>query len=156
MIYKQYSYNSNGGPGFLWSVIVLVAIFAVLYFVFKGILWLFTILAPILFILTIIFDFKVILNFINFIITRFKSNVLVGILLVILAIIFYPLVTGFLFVKAAGNWYVNYKLKKIEKEKYTQYEDVQEVDDDEFLQLPDSNPASENKKNKNDYDQLFK
>ena len=156
MTYRQYNYSSNGGTGFILSIIILILIFTGLYFLFKGIFWLFTVLAPILFVLTIILNFKVVLNFIDFVIARFKTNILVGILFVILTIIFYPLVTGVLFFRAFGSWYLNYKMKKIEKERYVEYEDVEDPSSDDFLELPNYTDEKPDSKPTNDYDHLFK
>lgn len=156
MSYRQYSYSSNGATGFVLFIIVLILLFAGLYFLFKGIFWLFTVLAPILFILTIILNFRVVLNFIEFVIARFKTNILVGILFVILTIIFYPLVTGYLFFKAFGSWYLKYKMKKIAKERYVEYEDLEDPYPDDFLELPNHTDEKPKPKASNDYDQLFK
>lgn len=47
-------------------------------------------------------------------------------------------------------------MKKIEKERYVDYEDVEEPYADDFLELPNYTDEKPKSKHSNDYDQMFK
>ena len=136
----------------------MVLFFVMLYFLAKGLFWILSLVAPILLIATLIIDHKVILDYGKFIFKLLKDNPLVGILGVLLTVVGFPVVSGFLFFKALARRTINSKLEAIKKERqgeYAEYEEI--VEDVEFLELPqvekvERNPSS----NKgNEYEDFF-
>ena len=47
-------------------------------------------------------------------------------------------------------------MRKMDKDKYAEYEEVEEIIEEDFLQLPDTKEDIKDNKSSNDYDQLFK
>ena len=172
-LYKEFSIGSNNKSplGSFGPLIGLIITLVVLYFVVKGLFWGLTILAPFLLIGAAILDYTVLTDFIKFLLKLLKENPLMGLIAILLTVIGFPAVTGFLFLKAWARKSINNKIKDIKQERarYDTYEEVKddastptkstEVSDDEFLQLPTIEKSKlESKENKkdNDYENLFK
>jgi len=147
--------GKNGSTGSIGGIILLILGFVVLFFVAKGIFTILSWVAPVLLILTLIIDYTVITGFGKFIINLFKNNILTGILAVLLTVIGFPIVAGFLFFKSI----LKRKIGKIiddqaPKEIYADYEVVEEEEED-FLELPKIDKKIEDVDD-NEYDDLFK
>jgi predicted membrane protein len=148
-----------GGPnnplGGIGALVVLILFFVALFFIAKGIFTILSWVAPVLLILTLIIDYKVVLDYGKWIGKLLKNNILVGILAILLTIIGFPVAAGFLFFRAM----VRRKLKSMghdldteSKQEYTEYEEV--VEEEDFLELPPiEKPPHEAD---SDYDDLFK
>ncbi len=154
--YKEFRFggrNSNPLGGF-GSIIILILFFIALYFIAKGIFTVLSYLAPVLLIITLIIDYSVVLDFGKFIIRLFKNNILVGILAVLLTIVGFPIVAGFLFFRSLirRNLKSSGSIKETPKEIYTDYEEIKE-DEEDFLSLPEI--KKEKQKKDNDYEQFF-
>lgn len=164
-VYKEYRVGGGGSPfGFLGPLIILTVFFAALFFLAKGVFWVLSWVAPILLIVTLILDYKIVLDFLNFVWKLLKENTIMGIVAVLLTVVGYPVVAGYLFFKALGKRSIKKVMENVEKEKstYTDYEEV--VEDDSFLELPPlnkpqtkytSSPEQPQSKS-NDYDDMFK
>ena len=144
------------------SILVLVLGFVLLYFVAKGIFTILAWIAPVLLILTAIFDYRTIIDYGKWIVNLLGRNPLMGIGAIIMTVIGFPVIAGFLFVKALFRKKVNELEKNIQMEREGQFVDYEEVDSQpiEPLELPsmevEIEPEPEVKnKNKNDYDDLF-
>jgi predicted membrane protein len=128
-----------------------------MFFIAKGIFTVLSWVAPLLLILTAVFDYTVIIDYGKFLLKLLKENLLFGIIGIILTIIGFPIVSGFLFFKA----YARKKLKDYTKQqqpKYVDYEEIKKEDEVEFLDLKkieSRRPVVEPKKKDNDYDDLF-
>ena len=161
-VYKEFRVGGGSNPfGFLGPVLILALIFFALYFVAKGIFSILMWAAPVIFIATLILDYTVFTDFIKFIIKLLKENTVMGILAAILTFFGFPFVLGYLLLKAIMRRGIKSAVKRAEKEKntYTEYEEVQEEDEDTFLELPPlQKTAKTNEKTKADseYDDLFK
>jgi len=113
---SEYQYFLNGGGkrnswlGLIGLAFVLVILFFLSTFLFKILYW----LSPLLLILTLIFDYKVVIKFGKMLWSLLKRSPILGVLAVVLSVVAFPVVTGGLFVTAL----MNRKIKKAKK-KYT-------------------------------------
>ena len=120
------------------SLIMLVVVFMLIFFVARGVFRLLTWMAPFLFIATLILDYKVILSYGKYLLRTLERNVIWGIVMTVLTVIGFPLVIAFLFGKALLFRRVKTVEKDMEDEKMGEYIPYEEVDEDEeFLDLPE-------------------
>lgn len=150
--------SSNGIVGAL----ILVLFFVALFFVARAVFNLLAFVAPILFILALILDYKGVINYGKFIIKLVKEQPALGIIAGILSFVGFPIVSGFLFFKAVGKRVIKSKLKQKEPE-FAEFEEVEE--DEDFLDLPElekpvqvkpnASKGNTPKEETNDYEQLF-
>ena len=138
--------NTNSFLRMIGGAIFLGVILYVLYLVLSSVFTVLSWIAPILLILTAIIDYKVILNYGKMILNKFNTNWPVGLLLVLLTVIGFPVVSGLLFFRAllgkqvlkmtggsmAGEVFEQMTNKTTE---YSDYEDLEE--DIEGLELPE-------------------
>jgi hypothetical protein len=158
-IYKEYRVGGSNSPfGFLGPLLILAVFFTALFFLAKGLFWIFSWIAPVLLIITLIIDHQVVVDFFKFVWKLLKENTIMGILAVLLVFFGYPIVAGYLFFKALGKRSIKKVIENVEKEKntYTEYEEV--VEDDSFLELPPLKKQAEAPKQSksNEYDDMFK
>ena len=158
--YKEYRVGGSGGPfGFLGPLIILAIFFTILFFVARGVFWLLSWVAPVLLLITLIIDYKIVTNFLKFVWKLLQENPLMGIVALLLIFFGYPVIAGFLFFKAVTKRSLQKAVNKMEKERntYTEYEEVND-DDDSFLELPPLKNKKEAPKQtrSNDYDEMFK
>lgn len=160
MIYKEFNFGGKSNPlGSFGAIVVLTIFLVALFFIAKGIFTILSWAAPVLLILTAIFDYTVITDYGKFIWNLLKTQPLWGIIAIILTIVGFPIVSGFLFFKA----YARKSLKNYQKSQEPKYADYEEVtstevkEDTDFLELkrPEAKPL-ENKKQGSEYDELFK
>jgi len=162
-VYKEFNIGGQkgGSPfGSFGAVIGLILFFVMLFFLAKGIFYILSFVAPILFIATLFIDHNVVLDYGKFILKLLKDNVIVGILGVLLTLIGFPIVSGFLFFKALARRTINKKLDEMgmgrpKEEEYSDYEEVEEEID--FLELPkvEHVKASPKSSDTNEYEDLF-
>ena len=158
--YKEYRVGGSGGPfGFLGPLIILAIFFTILFFVARGVFWLLSWVAPVLLLITLIIDYKIVTNFLKFVWKLLQENPLMGIVALLLIFFGYPVIAGFLFFKAVTKRSLQKAVNRMEKERntYTEYEEVND-DDDSFLELPPLKNKKEAPKQtrSNDYDEMFK
>jgi len=115
------SYNKSNS--WLGLILVFVVVF-VIYIVIQSIYKLFLVLAPVFLILAAILDYRVLMKFGIVIYELLRFRTLLGILAVIFTVLGFPFVSAALFFNA----FMNFKTKRKNKQKYIDYE---EVDDDE-------------------------
>lgn len=161
-VYKEFKIgNSNSPFGFFIPLLILAVFFGAIFFLAKGIFWLFSYIAPVFLIVALILDYKVIVNFFQFIWKLLKEKTLFGIAAVILTIFGYPFVSAYLFFKALSSKTLKNVQKKMEQEQNTYAEFEEVVDEDTtFLELP---PMQAHKKENvkqqaktSEYDDMFK
>jgi len=122
-----------------WYGLAIMAIVLILmYFLVTSLFKILYFLSPLLLILTLIFDYKVIIKYGKMIVRFFKKNWLMGILLGVLTVLAFPFVMGGLFFNAFMNWRIKRGQKKygspLIKEK-SGFSDYEIVDDEEALDL---------------------
>jgi hypothetical protein len=133
------------------GILVLTGLIMALFWIFKSIATLLTWIAPILLILTLIIDRKVIFNYGKMLVSRLKNDFLMGLVLTILTVIGFPFVTAFLFFKAM----LNRKVRKMTEQAdnyggdYVGYQEIEE-DTLELPELPPKEPPAESQ-----YEELF-
>ncbi len=158
--YKEFKVGSSNSPfGFLGPLLILTIFFTAFFFLAKGLFWLLSWVAPILLIITLIIDYKIVVNFLKYLWELLKNNTVLGIISVILVVLGYPFVCGFLLLKALGKRSIGKVMEQAEKERntYTEYEEV--VEDDSFLELPPLQKQAKqapNPQKSNEYDDMFK
>ena len=157
-IYKEFSINNQKGPsGYIVPIIIMVIFFVSLFFLAKGIFYLLSWLAPALLIGAAILDYTVIKDYVKYIARIFKNNWVMGLVGVLLTIVGFPIVSGFLFFRA----YVRKKLKSqnLPKENdFIDYEDLasdEDLKEEDFLILPQVESPPQAKKTTDKYDNLF-
>ena len=153
---QEFNFGGKNSGSSIGGIIILILGFVALFFVAKGIFTILSWVAPILLILTLIIDYTVIVDFGKYILKLFKNNFLTGILAVLLTVIGFPIVSGFLFFKSIFKRKIGKMMEQhAPKEIYADYEVVEEEED--FLELPEIQKQAEKKEPEdNEYDDLFK
>jgi hypothetical protein len=84
----------------LISLLIFAGVLVGLFFLFTGFIKLLYWVAPVLLVVTIVLDYRVVANYALGLLETFKTDVLWGILKLFLTLLGYPFVIGWLFVKA--------------------------------------------------------
>ncbi|MDX1476690.1 MAG: hypothetical protein R3301_03255 [Saprospiraceae bacterium] len=136
---KRTKITINGIVGIL--VFVMIAILFVM--ITGGILrLLYSWLPLVLFAGALIVNYETVLKYIRFLINRFRTNAMNGVVAIILTVLFYPFVAAFLFGKA----FLDRKIKRLDQARrqeqaFVEYEDV--TDQEESLDLKPLKEADE-------------
>ena len=143
--------------GSIFSILTMVLIFVGLFFLAKGIFNILALIAPILLIATAVIDYKVIINYGKWLLNLLRKDLLIGIGGILLTVFGFPIIAGFLFVKALlfrkiKKMNQGYE-EKIEGE-YLEYEEIQD-EASSTLELPKLEKKEKQEKKSNDYEQLF-
>ena len=158
---RQFNYKSSSGgfniiPALIFGVIFLVALFFVARFVFNILSY----LSIVFLIITLVLDYKIVVNYVKWIFEMMGKNPLVGVALVLLTIFGHPIVSLFLFGKAMLKKKVKEMTQQFEQKtqgEYTEYEEVK-TEEAEWVELPPP-PVREKTKQtrggKNEYEDLF-
>lgn len=163
-VYKEFKIGGQkgGSPfGSFGAVVGLILFFVMLYFLAKGLFYVLSFAAPVMFLITLFIDHHVVLDYGKFIIKLLKENTIIGIVGVILTLVGFPIVSGFLFFKALARRTINKKLDEIglgkPKEEYAEYEEVVDEETD-FLELPEIEKPTRTSRSTdttNEYEDLF-
>jgi hypothetical protein len=92
--------NSQNPFNSLISLVVLVGVMVLLFFVVTGFFKLLYFVAPILLVVTLVINYKVVAEYVVSLFETFKTDVLMGMVKVAFTFLCYPLVIGWLFAKA--------------------------------------------------------
>jgi len=124
----------------------LVAIFIGLYYLVTGFLKLLAYLTPVMFIAALIINHKVVLNYGKWLLNTLKTNFLRGLILTILTIVGFPVVSGYLLLKAILSKKVEKLQEDFQKRTRPEFADFEEVPDTEadFEDLSDEKPLDLN------------
>lgn len=163
-IFKEFqlggdSQGGGGSPfGGIAGLITLTVFMMVVFFLFKGLFWILSLVAPVLLITTLILDYTVVTDFGKFLIKSLKDNPLFGIMAIVLSLAAYPFTTGFLFFRAMMRRVIM-KVHQPEEEIFAAGENVNDVgfsdyEEVETLELPEVKIKKAKGKN-NDHDQMF-
>lgn len=155
-------FNSSQYPNFdqknSWKVIVGAIIgLIILFWLAKGVFYILNIAAPFLLIITLIMNYKVVLGFGSWLLDLLKKDIIVGLLASVGTVVFFPVVSAYLF----GKMLLLRKVNKMKsdytdqsyniKDDYTSYEEVDEIEIPP-LELP---KKFENLNKPNNYDKFF-
>ena len=115
----------------LISFLLLGVLMFILFFVFKGIYNVLYFGAPILLIFTLFVNYRVVFNYFINLINLFRRDVLSGIIKMAFTIFCYPLVIGWLFIKAIFFFKIDQVQQHVEKQSavnqktlFTDYEEI--------------------------------
>ena len=163
-IFKEF--QLGGGPqgggrspfGGIVGLISLAVFMMAAFFLFKGLFWMLSLVAPVLLITTLILDYTVVTDFVKFLMKSLKDNPLFGIMAIVLSLAAYPFTTGFLFFRAM----MRRVIMKVHQPKEEIFADGENVNDEGFSDYeevqPPALPEVKIKKAKgkdNDHDQMF-
>jgi predicted membrane protein len=132
----QFRTNSNVGGGgsnpfnSLISLLMFGGVLLLLFFLVKSFFTLLYWVAPVLLVITLIINYRVVRDYAAGIVTTLQSDVLLGMVKVAFTVLCYPLVIGWLFAKALIYRKVNTLQQDFQK-KMTQSDLTQDVDYEE-------------------------
>ncbi len=136
-----------------------IAFMVLLFYVAKGVFWIMSMVAPVLFIITLLFRRQVVFDYGRSLMRLVKSSPFMGIAAIVLSFIAFPLVSTFLFGKAMLLRKVDSakeNMRQKEEQEFTEYEEIEE---DDPLVLDDLEPLREKEILKDvqdsEYDDLF-
>lgn len=149
MFQSRRSSGPNAGQA-LVAILFLVGIFMGLFFVARGIFTLLTWLTPIMLLLTVILDYRVIIGYFKWLWRLLNEELLLGLGAVVLTVIGYPVVAGYLLLRA---WLFSQnkdtrKRKSREKGRLGEYISYEEVDERRYSRHSGDDDY-------NDYDHFF-
>jgi energy-coupling factor transporter transmembrane protein EcfT len=154
MSQQTFSIRINGIIGFIFMVLIFVALF----FVAKGIFTLLAWVAPVLIVLALLINYKTILNYLKFMWSLLKRNPLGGIIGILLSVVGFPILAGVLF----GKSILDRKVKKLqqayqarEQGEFVEFEEVIRPEQEKKLDLPPIEKEPAPKKEDNRYENLF-
>jgi len=145
------SIGKNTGAWIL-GLVGLIAFFFVLFWMLKGLFSILAFIAPVLLVITAIINYRVITGYVKMLWDVFNKNWMMGILGVILTVVGFPLISGFLFFQAlvmrkVGSIQADIETKR--KGEFVEYEDLSdEVPEKLILKQPEP-------KKQDRYDDLF-
>ena len=136
------------------SILVMVVAFVALYWIASSIFTLLAWLAPVLLLATAVIDYKIILNYGKWILNLLKTNMVMGIGAVLLTFFGFPVISGFLFVKALLYRKVNKLTEDMRQREEGEFVDFEEVDSTPTLELPPIKKEAP-KQRRSDYEDFF-
>lgn len=154
MRYRR-DYNPVGNPlntiaAILVGIVIMVGLFYVARFIMR-LLW---IVAPILFIASLIIDHRVFLGYLRRVRDLFSRNIWFGLGAAALSVLLFPLLSLFLF----GTALFRRRMKDAQREAQDRREgeliDFEEIDNDP-LELPRQQQMRTRRRDDTDYDRLF-
>ena len=162
MANRQYNAQSSGGgfnviPAILIGIFVLVALFYIAKMAFTILMY----LAPVLLIITLFIDYKVVLNYGKWVFAMMGRNPLMGVGLVLLSIVGAPVLSFFLFGKAMLKKKVKEMTQQFEEKtegEFVEYEEVEPEKEEGWVELPSPPKRQKTKQTRtsdNEYEDLF-
>jgi predicted membrane protein len=133
----QFRTSSNLGGGgsnpfnSLISLLIFGGVLLLLYVMVKGLFTMLYWVAPVLLIVTLIINYRVVRDYAASIVTSLQNDILMGMAKVLFTVLCYPLVIGWLFAKALIYRKVNTLQQDLQK-KMNQQDQTQDVDYEEI------------------------
>ena len=135
------------------GLIMVTLFFVLLFFIARGIFQILAWAAPVLIIAALIINYRTVVGFLRFIWDLLRRRPLMGILAIILSVIGFPVVCGFLFGKAILDRRIRTMQKDIRRHREGELIDYEVVTEDaEILELETLPPKNVPK---NTYDEFF-
>lgn len=131
---QGFSLRFNGIIGFIFMVLIMVALF----FIAKGIFTLLAWLSPLLLVGALVINYKTVLNYLRFMLGLLQRSPLSGIIAILLSVFGFPVVAGILFGKAILDRKVRKLHQAYASQEATEYADYEEVvrPENEKFELP--------------------
>jgi hypothetical protein len=173
----QGSFQVGGKPnnpfGSIISLLMIIGVFIVLFFMVSGFIKLLYLVAPVLLIATLLINYRLVADYVLGVFETFQTDILMGIVKVLFSVFCYPFVIGWLFAKAMFYRKVIKLQKDLEQQMgtlhetqhNTQFTDYEEISSDlNTDKTPEKTPEkpiiieSPPKQDplRDDFDQLFK
>lgn len=153
MATQGFNIRFNGIIGFAFMVLIFVGLFFIAKGVFTVLAW----IAPVLIILSLLINYRTVLNYLKFMLGLLQRNPLSGIIGILLSFFGFPILAGVLF----GKSILDRKVKKLkeayqaEKEgEFVEFEEVIKPERETKLDLPPLEKQAPLKKD-NQYEDLF-
>lgn len=134
------------------GLVVMIFIVFILFQVVKSVISIMYFLGPILLIIALVLNYRVVLNYIKWLAQMIKTDTVRGLIYSALSVVGYPFVSAWLFFKAFLQYRFKRGVKTQEKAKEKEFVQYEEVEDD-FLELPDLDAPKQAEGNQ--YDELF-
>lgn len=153
-----YNAKSNGSFRPIAALLMIVLFFVALYYVASFALSLLWYVAPVLLIITLVLDHKIVTNYIEWLWSKIKTNPIVGVLITALSVACFPVVTGYLFSKLLVKRKITKMTETFEKRTSGEFVDYEEVDSEPIrpIELPKADPPPKMRQQPgNKYDDLF-
>ncbi len=152
----QRRFFEYGSQNSVATVLFLIAFFIAMFFIARGIFTILSWVAPVLLIITLVINYRIVLNYGKWIWNLIKERLPLGILAVIFTVIGFPVVVFFLFAKALFYRKSKQMQQQYEEEKLGRYTDYEIVEED-TLELDDRHIRQHvDKDDTDDYEKLFK
>lgn len=157
--FKTYQFGGkNSSPlGSFGALLALVAVLFVGFYMIKGLFAILSIVAPILLLGALVLDYKTVTGYGKFLWRLLRENPLYGVLGIVLTVVGWHIVSGFLFIKALTTRGMRRAIENVErrqKGEYVAYEEV--TDEEDFLELPKAEPSKQKPTSKSGgYEDLF-
>lgn len=139
------------------GAVVLIVILLVMMSIARITYSLLSLVALPLLVITAIIDYKIIVNYVNWIVKLVRQNTLAGIGVGVLSVVFYPVVAAILFGRAFFTW----RMKKAMKQQ-AEYPQEEQGKIGEYIDFEDITPPKRTKikqtrssSTENEYDELF-
>lgn len=154
MTFIQYNNRKKSRSPFggLFSLLLIIGLFIGVFWLASKALAMLSAIAPIMLIIAAVLNYSVIIDYGKFVYNRLKSNLVFGIILVLFTIIGFPLVSAFLLYKA---WKTRRFGKSEDGTNESVFQEFEEVENEDFLELPDLDAPPKEKSSQNKYDQYF-
>ena len=177
----QRSFKVGGNPnnpfGSIVSLLILIGVFVLLFFMVSGFIKLLYIVAPVLLIATLLINYNLVADYVIGIFQTFRTDILFGIVKVLFTVLCYPFVIGWLFAKAMFYRKMTKLQKDLEQQmdglnetaQNTQFTEYEEISSDLNTAKPTTEPTDEVPEKpiiielpkpkdplRGDFDQLFK
>ncbi len=140
-------------------MLAFIAIMVLLFYVAKGVFWILSFVAPILFLITLVINRHVVFDYARSLMRLTKSSPFMGIAAIVLSFVAFPLVSAFLFGKALLMKKVDSLKENLKKEEEAEFTEYEEIEEDDPLVLDDLEPLKEKEilkeSNDSEYDDLF-
>jgi len=122
MKHRRFEISTNTVFGLVIAVFALIGLFWIARSIFRILIW----AAPVLLILTLIINYRVVTRYLEQVWNLLKNHTIIGVGAVVLTILGFPIVVAYLFFKA---WMSRKYLTEEIGPKFTDY---QEIEDDEM------------------------
>ncbi|HMO37998.1 MAG TPA: hypothetical protein PKC76_01695 [Saprospiraceae bacterium] len=153
----EYRSNPNGSPfnsivSIIFMVVFLVALYILARFVFKVLYY----LSPLMLIATLIIDYKVLVNYVQWLVNLTRRNAVFGIGAIVLSLVFFPVVSALLLGRALFKRQVRKAQEAQRGVQEGDYVDFEEIPEEKPLKLPRTEKQTrEDEARKDRYDQFF-
>ena len=147
--------ENTGGPfNSIVGILMVVGVILAIYYISSLVFRLLYFVSPVLLVATLIIDYKVVVNFVKWLVSLIKRNAILGIGATLLSLVAYPITSIFLLGSALFKRKVNQVRTNYQMQKEGELVDFEEIESrPSKLELPDLEKRTQQKDN--DYEQLF-